>query len=103
MKNIILIILFYYIGCTISSAQCDNNVSTNYNKTPTNNALPTNNPQPNYGKKFLNEFNWLPKSVNQTLSKYQTEGLSPNLLDAGEIQNIYSNQQDQYYSYLVAP
>lgn len=100
MKNIILISLFYFIGCTISSAQCDNKVSTDYNETPTNNALPTNSPQPDYGNKFLNEFNWLPKSVNQTLAKYQTVGLSTGLLDAGEIQNIYSNQQDQYYSYL---
>ncbi|PKR79720.1 hypothetical protein CW751_13425 [Brumimicrobium salinarum] len=80
--------------------QCENNVSTDYNQTPINNALPTNSPNPAYGQKFLNEFDWVPRSVNQTVEKYQTINMNSNILDAGEIQNIYSNQQHPFYSYL---
>jgi hypothetical protein len=84
----------------VAYGQCENNVSTDYNQTPINNALPTNSPQPTYGQKFLNEFDWVPRSVNQTVAKYQTINMNSNILDAGEIQNIYSNQQNPFYSYL---
>ena len=99
-NSALLIIFLSVFNLSISYAQCENNVNTDYNDTPTNEALPTNPPQPNYGEQFLNEFDWVPRSVNQTVAKYQTINMNSNILDAGEIQNIYSNQQHPFYSYL---
>ncbi|PKR79718.1 hypothetical protein CW751_13415 [Brumimicrobium salinarum] len=98
--TLVLVFILGALNLSTSFSQCENNVSTDYNQTSTNNALPTNSPNPAYGQKFLNEFDWVPRSVNQTVAKYQTINMNSNILDAGEIQNIYSNQQHTFYSYL---
>lgn len=100
LNKTLLIFILNVFNLTIGYVQCDNNVSTDYTQTPTNEALPSNLPQPSYGEKFLNEFDWVPRSANQTVEKYQTINMNSNILDAGEIQNIYSNQQLSFYSYL---
>jgi hypothetical protein len=95
MKYILQILIFLALNAQLF-AQCDNNVSTDYTKPPTNDALPTN---PS-GYQFLNEFNWIPRDANGILEKIQTINLDPGLLTNGEALSIKSPQFDAYYSYL---
>jgi len=57
MKQIILILILNLTYVFSSLSQCENNVSTDYNSTPTNDALPSNTNSQNY----LNSFDWVPR------------------------------------------
>ena len=98
MKKILYILTIFLLNNYSLHSQCDNNVSTDYNSTPTNDALPSNANSQNY----LNSFDWVPRDpATGNLDMYTTQGMNQGLLlPNGLINNIYSDQQASYYSYI---
>lgn len=98
MKKTLYLLAITLLSYNNLHAQCDNNVSTDYNSTPTNDALPSNANSQNY----LNSFDWVPREpTTGNLDMYNTQGMNQGLLlPNGLINNIYSDQQDSYYSYI---
>jgi hypothetical protein len=95
--------IFLFFGITLSAQTgqqnpCINEVSTDPDA-PTNLNLP-NETSPGYDQYFLNNFDWVPRTSSSNLAKYQTINMSAALLDAGEIENIFSDQQHPHYSYI---
>jgi hypothetical protein len=97
MRKILVTLLIFLVHQTSLIAQCDNDVSTDYTNTPSNDALPSNSNAQDY----LNTFNWVPRELNGNLKKYMTQGLNQGLLlPNDEINNIYSDQAGGWYSYI---
>jgi len=106
MKKLIVLLIVTIFVKVYTFAQeennCTNNVSTNPNN-PTNDNLPTNPPSPEFGERFLNQFDWFPISSSNNLNGYQTDNMPFLNQNGGEMLHTHNdgmNSNSNIYDFL---